>query len=60
MENIRVIYDIDKLKIIDVVAAENTVTYTPHEAIQDTPDNCITALSALGIDTTPISDFISE
>jgi len=57
---IRVIYNDDTKKIIDVVPAEGTATQTPQSIIQDTPENCKIALTALGIDTTPIDDLLTD
>jgi len=54
---IRVIYNNETKTIIDVVDPIYT-TSTQHEIMQDTSDNCITALNALGIDTSPIKDFL--
>ena len=54
---IRVIYNNETKTIIDVVDPIYT-TSTQHEIMQDTSDNCITALNALGIDTSPITDFL--
>jgi len=57
---IRVIYNDETKTIIDVVPAEGTATQTPQSIIQDTPENCKTALNALGIDTAPIDVFLAD
>lgn len=56
---IRVIYNIEEKRIIDVVQAEGTATYTPYAIIQDSAENCKLALQALGIDTSLIDVYMN-
>ena len=60
MEMIRVIYDNTEKVIKYVFDAGEYYTQTPYSAIQDTADNVKIMLQALGIDTTPIDDYLAQ
>ena len=63
MENeINVVWDENNI-IVSVKDATNSVTVfntNTHNGIKDTPENCKIALEALGIDVTPIDDYLDE
>lgn len=58
MRELRIVYDATNKVIKYVFEAGTYNTATPYQAIQDTVDNCKTMLTALGIDTTPIDDYL--